>query len=430
MLTLVLVVVVSQSPVIQRFSSGRATVEDLWALQGTEAFSKKDLAALEKTASVASRKSTCEKQPRDCQYEISECMSRFAFVLSVVEGRGQSTPRFLAWAEEALRGDDPRALAPARRMLARAKHPGIEAEALKLLRRNDYSCIGEGARLLADVPQLSDEARVAVTNAFHSEDALSIGALVATRDEPWAQALALDAIRSGDGHLRMGVIRALRKTASPELKSAVNFVASCDPSQRLQEEARQHLKSVGVAVTPVKCPTPVWKLENGVVTDGRARVKLSATSTVSACDGGLGAFSGHCIGARHDGEFGGALGFVRRDGGLDVVAEGGFLHPAALVKQGSETLVISTLEHLGGSGGFGRLISEGDGGVRYEATMRFIGAPSSWAATNERLFIAFPSHAMTSPCLSDDAKLAVMVYERDGGFSIADSESSNCLWKK
>lgn len=429
MLTLVLVVVVSQSPAIQRFSSGRATVEDMWAIQGTEEFSKKDLAALEKIATTASRKSSCEREASACRYEISECMSRFAFILSVVEGRDQSTPKFLAWAEEALGGDDVRAHPPARRMLAKAKHPSTEAAALKLINKHEYSCVAEGARLLAYVSVLSDEARVAVTNAFRSEDTLSIGQLAATRDEPWAQALALEAMRSSDLHLRMGVIRALRKNASTELKAAVNFAASCDPAQRLQEEAREHLKEVGAKVTPVKCPAPAWKLEKDVVTDGRSRVTLSATSTVTACDGGLGVFAGRCVAARNYGEFGGALGFVTRDGGFDEFAKGGFLHPAALVKQGSETLVISTLNHLGGSGGVGRLV-ERDGGVRYEATMRFSGQPSAWAATDARLFIAFPSDGMTSPCVYDPAKNTVMFYERDGGSSIADSDASNCLWNR
>lgn len=437
MLSLVVTLVVSQSPFIQRYAAGRATVEDLWALEHGAKFSKKDLAALEALASTASRApgsgAAClHWKPRECSRGISACMGPFAYIFAAVERRGQSTPQFLAWAEEIVReGKDELALPPARRMLTSAKHPSTEASALRLLRIGGYSCIEEATRMLAQVPTLSDGARGLLGAAMSGSAASrSVAGLLASRDEPWAQSLALEAMGSADAGLRMGIIRGLRKSAAPELKAAVNFAASCDVVQQLQQEARHHLKAVGAKVTPVKCPAPTWKVENDEVTDGQTRVKLHSGSTVDACDGGLGLYAGHCIGALDFGEFGGALGMVTADGGLQRFAEDDFLNPRALVQQGPDTLVVSTLAHLSGSGGVGVLRPAEDGGVLYQATLHFMGEPTAWAATGERLFVAFPAGELTAPCGYAPKKSVVMIYERDGGASIAESPTSACLWRR
>lgn len=292
MLTLLVAVVVVQSPLVKRFAAGRETREDAWAMQEGRAFSRRDLATLQKLAQTASRTPNtdeqCERSALNCSSEVATCMSRFAFILSAVETRGQSTPRFLGWAEEVVRdGSDLSALPPARRMLARAKHPGTEALALSLLRDGEYACVAEATRLLSFVPALSDDARQALGSAMRGSNTLDVANLIAARDEPWAQALALKAMRSPDDHLRMGIIQGLRKTASKRLRDAVNFAANCETSMSLRRLASKRLAAIGAKVKRTKCPAPEWKVVGDEVTNGVTRVLLTVASTTDDCDGGL-----------------------------------------------------------------------------------------------------------------------------------------------
>ncbi|HEY3446379.1 MAG TPA: hypothetical protein VGK67_08435 [Myxococcales bacterium] len=417
-------------------------------------FTKEEVAALHSALASASTKPSgpCTHPPEPCVAEIGPCLSPAGFILTAVR-ESHARDAFVKAALGALDDpDDAFALPAARDILAGAGHPRGESEALSLLTAGTY-CVGAGTRMLRTLPKLSDQARRGLVDLFKSPQPHGhlVLAALAGRPEPWAQSMASKALRHRDTSARLGTIEAVgeEKEISGSVQRELLEIARCDGAAHVRNAAAKVLRKRGVEVGSGSCPLPTWTVANGALTGPSGSVKLTWSSTVPSCPDSavastelrrsgkapnrelkaLGAVGKDCILAANWGEFGGALWLRRPDGTSEEIIRDGLIHPVAvLAEQESpdEVLVISSLGHMSGSGGVGKLRVLADGRYRYEPWFDFWGQPVAWAYQDRRLFISFEEGSM-SAC-EDSRADTTLVFEPDGTFALARSEATRCLW--
>lgn len=416
------------------------------ALEG-HVFSETEVATLQKAVlslpRAAGGRCAKEREPR-CGVSIDDCLSPAGYVLASVEGSAAAA-KFVDAAVLMLdEGKDVAAIPLARRVLANAKHPRAEVEARKLIVSTDYDCVGEGARMLASVPTLSLESKAAIELALAqgAVDGLSLGALVAEREEAWAVALLPKLLAHADVGLRLGAVRgsAAKFPSSERGRAAFAMVARCDPALRLRDEAKDGFKAAKVPLPTLTCPAPKWVAVGKVVKGPAGGVTLSSASTVKppseACVAKvgkeqflhvLGTVADACVIGVNLGEFGGEL-FLWRGRELERFSgPDGFLNPIALVSRGREVLVVSGVHHMMGSGALGRITRDEGATFSYERLLRFDAVPTAWAVDGERLFMSFETNEFSSPCPNAKGEVTY-IYEADGSFSVAQSPATACLW--
>ncbi len=183
--------------------------------------------------------------PRACGLEYGPCTSHRAFLLAALAAsKGVPTSAVQAFAVARLE-DDPPFFAEqmlALELLAKAAHPAGERYARSLLDHPNYDCQVAARSALASYPSLTEETRDALAQALRRAalSGLDLGALVATRTEPWAPTLLEVALRHPSSDIRRGVVRgaATRSAPSPMLRDAVVRLATCEPSFAVRFEAR------------------------------------------------------------------------------------------------------------------------------------------------------------------------------------------------
>lgn len=418
-------------------SSWETRTNALEALAHKHHFTSEEIDVLTKALAKASRAPTDSVQchgvpPSACVLNVGPCLSPAGFILASVEG-SNANGHFVDAALEVLdSGSDPSALASALDILAVARHPRVEAEAQTLLER-DFVCTDKGAWLLRSLPELSAETRAQLeaTLQWRETESFGIAELLASRPEPWAQERALGLLHHRDARLRLAVLHSFgaQLQRNPQLAEVLVGMAQCDASARLRDEASEILKQLGIVVPPTSCPRPVWTVSRRVVSGPGGKVKLVAAPPDSESPGGcLGKINGDCIVAIDQGEWGGALVRRRRNGKTEEIVRDGFLNPVALLQNGTESLVLSALKHLSGSGGVGRLRTKPDGSLTYEPWLHFMGVPAAWAVSGGRVFIAFEPGEL-SAC-RDPLGETTLVFEADGGWSLAGGDGTECLWPK
>lgn len=285
---------------------------------------------------------------------------------------------------------------------------------------------------MAFVPQWSTQARPALEAALHGPNGLDLASLLASREEAWAEALTVQCLNDADASLRMGAVRGLRRGPPPPVRRALVHLASCDPSAVIKAEARQFLKSLNLEWPIEACAVPAWRSEPGVVMSATERVQLLEGSNLPPCEGNpqgaLGLLDQRCLVASNFGEWGGVLGLAW-DGGAALITRDSLLQAVAVLREDDSVRVMSSLGHMSGSGGVGHLSPQGDGGLEYAWDLRFLAQPTAWAVSRGRLFVEFGAEEMVAPCKAKSAReRVVMVYERDGGWSLASGASTRCLW--
>ncbi len=417
-------------------------------------FTKEEVAGLQSALASASTEpsGTCTHPPEPCVVEIGPCLSPAGFILTAVR-ESNVRDAFVKAALGVLDDpDDVFALPAARDILAGAGHPRGESEAVTLLSAGRY-CVGAGTRMLRTLPKLSDEARRGLVDFFKipQRNGHLVLAALAGRPEPWAQSMISKALRHRDTSARLGIVKAIgeEKEISRYVQRELLESGRCDAAADVRNAAAQGLRKRGVEVGAGSCPLPSWTVANGVLTGPSGSVKLTWSSTVPSCPDSpgaaaelrrsgkapdrelkaLGAIGKDCILAANRGEFGGALWVRRPDGTSEEIVRDALIHPVALlVKQENpeEVLVISSLGHMSGSGGVGKLRVLAGGRYQYETWEHFWAQPVAWAYQDRRLFISFEEGYM-SACEGSPAD-TTLVFEPDGTFALARSEATRCLW--
>lgn len=394
-------------------------------------FSAQEVQRLKQALVAAPRGAPKTCRPNDCSREISDCLGQRGFIFAAVE-RTPSAHEFVELAYQTIsQADDLPAIQFARGVLARVGDPRAEALGVALLKRHDWSCVGVAAGLLENLPEWDPRTATLVRESFAARDSnrYLLADLIAARSEPWAKELASTFLTSAESDLRRSGVYALsRRGRSANEVAQLAFIASCDVSQTLRRYAAMLIKE---SDTPtISCPTPAWSYARRTVTNGARKIPLASGTSLSAagaCDG-LGVFAEACVVAENRGEWGGSL-FLVRGSTRTLIVEDPFLQAAALLKWGDDTVVISSLAHMQGSGGIGRLVTVGDGGLRYEWLNQFHQLPVAWGVHGDTLVVAFRGDPMSGPCrdLPAEAEVA-MVYQSDGGFAVARSAATTCLW--
>jgi hypothetical protein len=396
--------------------------------------------------------------PRECGVEYGPCTSHRAFLLAALAAsKGATTSAVQAFAVARLEDEqsNPLERALALELLAKAAHPAGERYARARLDHPRYDCQVAARSALFSYPTLTEETRDAVALALQraSLAGLELGALVATRTEPWASGLLEVALRHPSSDLRRGVVRGAATRSDPpaELRQALVRLATCDPSFAVRLEARPVLRTWRIAVPATQCPAPQWHQRGRGVEGPDGGVTLDTTSVPSgsACrevlqrtDGGapltprgrlvvLGAVDSQCLVGFDRGEFGSELVRWSADAGPESVIshEDDPLNPIALVRQGDARLVISGLNHMSGFGAFGRLDVGDAGPWRYTPLVLLEGVPRAWASTDTHLFLAFDAQRGMEVCPGTRGEV-VYVYGVDGSFSAAAGPGTRCLWKE
>lgn len=387
----------------------------------------------------------CEKErkPR-CDVSIDDCLSPAGYVLAAVEGSAAAALFVDAAVLILDEGRDLRAIPLARRVVANAKHPRAEAEGRRLIVSTDYSCVGEGARMLAEVPTLSPESKAAIELALAQGaiDGHALGALIAQRPEPWAVALLPKLFVHASASLRMGAVSgsSARFPSSDEARAAFALLARCDPVLVLRDEAKAIFAAARVPVPKGACAPATWVAEGRVVKGSGRSITLSDASTVPAAsdacrakvgkeDGvtALGTVGDSCIVGANFGEFGGALFRLRNGQFENLSGRDGFLNAVALLTRGHDVLVVSAVNHMMGSGALGRITRDDGATFVYERLLHFSALPTAWAVEGDRLFMNFEANELSSPCRKPKDEVTY-VFEADGSFSVAKSPATACLW--
>ncbi|MBE2249212.1 MAG: hypothetical protein IAE78_06635 [Myxococcus sp.] len=383
-----------------------------------------------------------ERERGSCGIEVGPCLSPAGFILAAV-AESAASGEFVDAALRVLdEGKDPWARPIARRLLGRARHARAEREAQALLELRAYACVGEAARILAPLPRLSSATRALLEREATgaSANSLAVAELVASRAEPWAEALVERLLRHADVDLRLGAVRgrAGRLASSPGVREALAEVARCDAAAHVRKEALDVHRAAGVEVKPAPCAAPEWTVADRVVRGKGLEVTLRSSSSVAAPSAAcaqwagargffaLGTVGAACVVGIDRGEFGGGL-LTFRAGQAEVLARDDFLNPVALLRRGHEVLVMSALDHLGGSGGVGRVSRDDGATLSYERLMRLPGRPSAWATVGDRLFVSFDPESLAGPCASTGDEVTY-VFEADGAFSLARGAATRCRW--
>lgn len=407
-------------------------------------FSEDEVAALHKAALSLPRAAGPKCKGADkCQVVIDECLSPLGFILSAVES-SEAAPDFVDVATLVLdEATDTRVMPIARRVLANTKHARAEDEARRLIVSTDYSCVGEGARMMSALPSLSVESKAAVELAFAQSaiDGLALGALVAQRPEPWAEQLFAKLFGQASTDLRLGAVRGAeeRFQSSEQTRTTLAFTARCDPSARVQKEARALFTNAKLSLPAVPCPATPWSVDGKVVKGPGVEVMLTNSSNVplpvSDCVDAskrdakaLGMVDKVCVMGVDMGEFGGELFLWRGRKRESLSGHDGFLNPVALLARGADVLVVSSVAHMSGSGALARITRNGGATFKYERLLHFSGLPTGWAVSGERVFISFRADQFVSPCPGRTEDVTY-VLEPDGSFALARGAATACLWQ-